>query len=118
MIRAAAVAAVEQIVQTSPKLVLLRESTTYGAALNDWQDTDQIKLVARAKLSCLQEFGADWGRNELCECGERDTFRHTSDPLGCERYGVARAAHPDRLVNDREMLGFASEAIRIRLLQP
>ena len=32
----------------------------------------------RAKLSCLPEFGADWGRGEFCECGARDTFRHAA----------------------------------------
>ena len=106
MVRWAAVNAMRNIVATSPKLCLLRNSTEYGTSINEWQDTDQIKVVARAKLSCLPEFGADWGQDVHCECGARDTFRHASDPAGCDRYGVARAAFPNRLTDDREMLGF------------
>ena len=115
----AALTAVKTAVQQSTKLQLLRHSTRYGSQLNDWHNLDDIKLVARAKLSCLPEFGADWGRAELCECGARDTFVHAADEgenQDCDRYGVAREAYPDRLICDVVMLHFTKEIIQIREL--
>lgn len=91
----------------------------YGAELNDWHNNDNIHMIARAKLSCLQGFGGDWGRQEFCECGEIDTFRHAAsleDQPTCDRYAVAKAAHPNRLQNDEELLDFTKEVLRIREL--
>ena len=115
----AAYQAVKEAVRASSKCHLLWNATNYGADLNDWHNNDNIHLVARAKLSCLQEFGGDWGRQEVCECGELDTFRHAAsidDHQACGRYAVARAAHPNRLQDDEELLRFTREVQRIKQL--
>ena len=95
----AAQLAVKAAIPDSNKLALLHDNTTYGAQLNDWHNLDDIKRVARAKLSCLPEFGGDWGRAEHCECGARDTFAHAAmeDNGNCDRYRVTREAHRERL---------------------
>ena len=112
----AATGSVKAAILQSNKLVLLRDCTTFGSQLNDWHDLEQIKTTARAKLSCLPAFGADWGRRELCECGQRDTFRHVLDENGCDRYGVARVAYPDRHTNDTQLLRFAREVVDIKTM--
>ena len=113
----AAYHAVREAVQGSSKCQLLWNNTYYGAELNDWHDKDSIHLAARAKLSCIPEFGGDWGRQEFCECGEADTFRHAAsltDQPACNRYTGVKAAHPNRLLDDNELLNFTKEVIRIR----
>ena len=115
----AAFQAVRTAALTSSKLQLLRHHTRYRSEMNSWHNLEDIKLVARAKLSCVPEFDAYWGRVKWCECGVPDTFLHAADngqDQGCDRYGVARAAHPDRLHDDTALLHFTKEIIRIREL--
>ena len=117
----AAFGAVRAAALLSPKLRLLRNATRYGSEMNDWHDREDVQLVARAKLSCVPGFGADWGRADLCECGTRDTFVHAADDGDdngqCNVYGAARAAHPNRLYDDRELLLFTRQVTRARELR-
>ena len=115
----AAYHAVREAALASGKLQIFRHNPTYGADLNDWHNLQDIQLAARAKLSCLPEFGADWGRGDQCGCGARDTFLHaagTNAGQNCDRYGVARAAYPDRFTSDLDLLKFTREVLRIRQL--
>ena len=118
----AAYTAVSEAVRGSSKLQLLRHNDIYGAEINDWHNLVDIQLVARAKLSCLPEFGADWGRNEHCHCGARDTFRHAALGEGagdqCARYRAARELYPTRLTEDSTLLQFVREVGRIRHALP
>ena len=113
----AAARSVGEAVRASPKLQLLWQSEHYGAELNDWHNNADIQLAARAKLSCVPEFGGDWGRGELCECGERDTFRHAAlpnDQVNCHKYDAARLSHPRREHDDYDLLKFTKEVLRIK----
>ena len=113
----AAVQAVREATSNSTKLLILRHHERYGSDMNSWHNLDEIKLVARAKLSCLAEFGADWGRAETCECGARDTFLHAAGiglDAGCEKFRVTRESYPDRARDDAALLNFTKEVLRIK----
>ena len=114
-----AVEAVRTAALASSKLRHMRHHTTYGSEINNWHSMEDIKLTARAKLSCVPEFGADWGREDRCECGARDTFLHAAEDeldMRCDRYAVARAAYPNRLNDDAALLKFTKEVLRIKEL--
>ena len=114
----AALDSIRRAVRGSPKLFQLWEEEYYGLELRDFHKLSDARLTARAKLSCLTEFKGDFGSVRRCSCGARDTFRHAiwpqdQDPV-CDLYTAARAAHPDRLRDEKQLLYFTKKVITIR----
>ena len=71
-------------------------------------------MVVRAKLSCLTQFQADFGTNDVCECGHRLTFLHVAleDIDSCVRWRDIRRKYPQRWDNDRQLLHFTKEVLQ------
>ena len=52
---------VKQAVNKSTKLTILAKKRRFGEDFNTWENLADIKLIARAALSCLVEFRGDFG---------------------------------------------------------
>ena len=64
----AAPQAVRYAMRKCSKLVPLHRQTRSGADCNSWFKLKEIRLVVRAKLSCLTQFQADFCSQTQCEC--------------------------------------------------
>ena len=113
-IRRAATAAVRAAMLKCTKLRPLHHQTRKGADCNQWLQLEDIRLVMRAKLSCLTQFQADFGTNDVCECGHRLTFLHVAleDIDSCDRWRDSRRKYPLRWDNDRQLLLFTQEVLQ------
>ena len=57
-----AIAVIRDSARRSSKLFHISEADRFGAQMNDWSELTEVKLAARARLTCLPEFGAGWVR--------------------------------------------------------
>ena len=111
---AAAVKAVKEAMTRCSKLAGLQQQTLCGAQCNEWADLRRVKLVVRAKLSCLTEFKGDFNQPVTCSCGHTDTFLHAAGDGGCGQYQQLRDEHPHRWKDDNELLAFTEKLLRLR----
>ena len=96
------------------KLTPLQQQTRSGAECNQWLKLEDIRLVVRAKLSCLTQFQADFGMDSSCECGHRLTFLHVAmeNNSSCTRWREVRTQYPERWDNDTQLLHFTQKVLQ------
>ena len=104
--------AVRTAMSRSEKLQFLYKKRRFGEDFNSWGNLADIRLTARAALSCLTEFRGDFGEAARCSCGEIDTFAHVRRT--CPTFFSTRKEYISRDFTNTQLLGFTKEVLRKR----